>query len=266
MTELKVHPAADIFPMMSGEELADLANDIKANGLFHAIVLDANNLLIDGRNRLAACKLAGVEPRFENLNGRDALAYIASTNLRRRNLSKGQQAMALAMIYPEPARGRGNKDDARKGAESASFSYRRLKQARSILHFSRPMAEAVLKGVDSLDEALTKMQAQAAQASSKEAQFQQLRASAPDLADLVDEGRMALNEALGAMRERETQDRIACEAGRKHADEVMQIGGSVACIAAAQQAGETGLITDDLINRVENVVRDLRKLKEAFSK
>src|SRR4051794_31268083 len=38
----------------------------------------------------------------------------------RRNLTKGQQAAALAMIYPEPERGRGKTDDAKKGAEAAS--------------------------------------------------------------------------------------------------------------------------------------------------
>ena len=38
-----------------------------------------------------------------------------------RNLTKGQQAMALAMIYPESERGRGKKDDARKAAASAAF-------------------------------------------------------------------------------------------------------------------------------------------------
>jgi hypothetical protein len=42
-----------------------------------------------------------VEPRFEKLNGHDALAYIVSANLARRNLTNGQQAMALAMIYPK---------------------------------------------------------------------------------------------------------------------------------------------------------------------
>jgi hypothetical protein len=65
---------------------------------------------IDGRNRLAACKIAGVEPRFEKLNGADPAAYIVSSNLKRRNLKKGQQAMALAMIYPTPEKGgRGKK-------------------------------------------------------------------------------------------------------------------------------------------------------------
>jgi hypothetical protein len=62
--------------------------------------------------------------------------------------------MALAMIYPEPERGRGKKDVARKETETVSFSFTRLEQARFVLRFSRPMAEDVLKGVVSLDWAL----------------------------------------------------------------------------------------------------------------
>jgi len=50
--------------MMSDNELAELAADIKANGLIHAIVVDKNGVLIDGRNRLRACELASVEPVF----------------------------------------------------------------------------------------------------------------------------------------------------------------------------------------------------------
>lgn len=47
--------------------------------------------------------------------------------------SKGQQAMAVAMLYPKAKRGRGNKDAGRKSAETAGFSERRLRQARTVL-------------------------------------------------------------------------------------------------------------------------------------
>jgi hypothetical protein len=47
-------------------------------------------------------------------------------------LTKGQQAMALAMIYPDAEkRGRSNKSKARNLAETAKFSRRRLNEARS---------------------------------------------------------------------------------------------------------------------------------------
>src|SRR5215472_13821410 len=98
----EVHPLAALFPMMPPDELEDLAADIKANGLNHAVVINAEGTLIDGRNRIEACRLAGVEPRYEWLNGKGAEALIVSENLARRNLSKGQAMMALALIYPEP--------------------------------------------------------------------------------------------------------------------------------------------------------------------
>ena len=62
--------------------------------------------------------------------------------------------MALAMIYPEPGRGRGKKDAARKESESGSFSYTRVKHARSVLGHSQDLAQAVVKGSLSLDDAL----------------------------------------------------------------------------------------------------------------
>jgi hypothetical protein len=111
-----VHPAAEIFPMMADEQLEELAADIKANGLIHPIVLGewadddgvVHDGIIDGRNRLRACEIAKVEPQFERLNGEDPRAFIVSANIERRNLNKGQQVTALALIYPNPdERGRG---------------------------------------------------------------------------------------------------------------------------------------------------------------
>jgi hypothetical protein len=70
--------------------------------------------------------------------------YWSRVNLARRNLSKGQQAMALAMLYPEGERGRGKNAAARKAQETTGFSSERLRQARSVLHHSRALAESVL--------------------------------------------------------------------------------------------------------------------------
>jgi hypothetical protein len=66
---LQVHPAANRLPMMSPEELQELADDITANGLRTGIVLWGKQpeapttvlpILIDGRNRLDAMAHAGV--------------------------------------------------------------------------------------------------------------------------------------------------------------------------------------------------------------
>ena len=85
-----------MFPLMTEEELDELAADIKENGLLNPIVKDSDGMLIDGRNRLEACKRADILPTFEILNGTDPVAYILAQNVKRRQLNKGQQAMAVA--------------------------------------------------------------------------------------------------------------------------------------------------------------------------
>jgi ParB-like chromosome segregation protein Spo0J len=112
--------------MMAEDELAELAEDILTNGPLHPIIIDAEGVLIDGRNRLAACEKAGVEPVYQSLNGHEARAFIVSANLARRNLSRGQQAMALAMIYPEPEKGGRGRTRQRMEETSTGFSTKLL--------------------------------------------------------------------------------------------------------------------------------------------
>lgn len=94
------HPYAKLFPMLSDEELEGLADDIRANGLRNAIVVDADDRIIDGRNRYRACQMAGVEPTIEamSLDDREILAFVISTNLKRRHLSESQRADIAAKI------------------------------------------------------------------------------------------------------------------------------------------------------------------------
>ena len=61
---LKVHPAAEAFPLMAKAELIELGNDIKNNGLKSPITLmegQGNGFLLDGRNRLDAMELVGID-------------------------------------------------------------------------------------------------------------------------------------------------------------------------------------------------------------
>jgi hypothetical protein len=98
-----------------------------------------------------------VEPRFEKLDGQDPKAYIVSANLARRNLTKGQQAMALASMYPEPEKGgRGKKGQLKTVTEKVTVSQNRITQARFILKHTPELGKAVLDGDVSFDEALEK--------------------------------------------------------------------------------------------------------------
>lgn len=96
---MKAHPAAALFPLLGEAELGELAADIKANGLRVPIVTHVGQVL-DGRNRLRACELAGVEPRFENFAGADPVAFVVSLNIKRRHLDESQRAMVGARLLP----------------------------------------------------------------------------------------------------------------------------------------------------------------------
>ena len=94
----KIHQAAKIFPLMSDEELARLATDIKLRGLREPIVL-LDGVLLDGRNRLRACKKLGIEPTFRDVaDCDDPLGFVLATNLHRRHLTTSQRSFAAAQI------------------------------------------------------------------------------------------------------------------------------------------------------------------------
>jgi ParB-like chromosome segregation protein Spo0J len=57
---IEIHPAALLFPVMGDTEVGKLAEDIGKNGLLEPIVL-YEGMVLDGRSRLAACKIAGVD-------------------------------------------------------------------------------------------------------------------------------------------------------------------------------------------------------------
>jgi ParB-like nuclease domain len=94
----KVHPAANLFPDMKEAELKELAADIKANGLAFPIVIDETSAILDGRNRLRACEIAGVEPRFEKEKDADPVAFVISANIRRRHLKTAQKRELIAKL------------------------------------------------------------------------------------------------------------------------------------------------------------------------
>ena len=76
------------------------------------------------------------------------------TCFRFHHMTKGQQAIAVAMVYPETGvGGKGKKAAGTKAAESAGFSYRRLAEARTVLEHAPDLAVNVLAGSSSLDDA-----------------------------------------------------------------------------------------------------------------
>ena len=93
---MRAHPAAEIFPMMTSGELRSLANDISSHGQRDPILLfddGVEPLILDGRNRYEACRLAGVRPVTDFWLGDDPIAFVWSKNAERRHLTESQRAM-----------------------------------------------------------------------------------------------------------------------------------------------------------------------------
>lgn len=95
------HPAAGMFPLMNAEdgELVGLVESIKSTGLLNPIVMKDGKVL-DGRNRLLACKMANVKPRFVEWDGSgDSLEeWVVAQNANRRNLNPSQKACAALWV------------------------------------------------------------------------------------------------------------------------------------------------------------------------
>ena len=206
--ELPVHRSADLFPMLSNDELQEMADDIKENGQIHPVVTgvekDENNTeyLIDGRNRLAACKLAGIEPSVTNFAG-DINVFINSANNVRRELTKGQKAMSYAVMFP---------DTYIKSLPQVNINkphFKLLSQARTILKYKPELQAEVLSKVKSLnvayDSAMERKREQeelTEESDSKSVRMAELQNTDEKLYDLVVEGAISLNSAETEINER----------------------------------------------------------------
>jgi ParB-like chromosome segregation protein Spo0J len=259
--DLKIHPLAELFPVLAEDDLADLAADIKAHGLLDPITLDSDGVLIDGRNRLLACKIAGVKPRFERLpEGEEPVAVIISKNLRRRHISKGQQAMAIAMAYPEPEKGgRGKNAASRKARETAGFSHDRLQQARAILRHSEDMADAVMNGTLRFDDALELMHQQKVEAELRAKQMAEL-SRYPELAEQVKEDALTLAEAITQMRFRDSQNERAKAGAMTVLEYFEQLPGQVTLLWGALRAGAENPITPELHAELHRAMEKLDEI------
>jgi hypothetical protein len=107
---LAIHPAAELFPRMSEDELHALGEDIKKNGLANRPVVwrapDGTEYLLDGRNRCDAMEMAGIQ--FLNDQGArllpwdetkiDPYVFVISANIHRRHLTAEQKRELIAKL------------------------------------------------------------------------------------------------------------------------------------------------------------------------
>jgi protein gp37 len=185
----EVHPFADAFPLVEGEEFDVLVADIGRHGLREPIIITGDRtVLVDGRNRYRACLAAGAQIAVKVLGSHysdvEILDLILSLNMARRHLNPGQRAM-VGLEYE-------------KACKAATPQGRPKKTVADLPQFS--------DGLKSRDHA-----AKAVGASGRSVgQAKAVERDAPDLAEKVRAGQMALDAAdrerkrrLDQMRRRE---------------------------------------------------------------
>lgn len=193
-----IHPAADLFPMVEGEEFRELCADIKKRGLAQPITVWTDGTLLDGRNRLLACYETHQEVVLDRYTGNDPVQFSLSANLHRRHLNAGQRAVVALKVREmlQPA--------ARERQREAGEQFGRGQPEK----VSANLREAIAPPPPTPSEH-RKSTAQAAKAvgASPRAVEQAARVerSAPDLLPQVQAGTMALGRAHREAQQRERQ-------------------------------------------------------------
>lgn len=261
----EAHPVADLFPMLADDELAELAADITERGLLQPIMLDAEGRVLDGRNRLAACHLAGVEPRFETYDGDDPNGYALAVNIARRHLSTSQRAMVTARAA------RFLKETVRAVSERSGLTVRYVSQANVVLDHAPDLADAVVSGATSLDKAYEQARENKRQADSTEVKMLRLRADAPDLAAKVTEGDLELDEAVTVLNERQRKAAENQRDARALLSRIVELAAPKSRSNGfidtwASQLGDPDDELNDLIRRSEQAAQVLLDLTERIKK
>jgi len=160
---MEFHRFANAFPLIEGDELNRLVEDIREHGQREPIrVYDGQ--ILDGRNRYRACDIAGVVPWTEDsaaTTDEDALRESVSANLHRRHLTTSQRAMVGATLEPmfaemarermlagkaadptaEMPEGREAREDA---AEAVNVSPRSIQNAKRVTEHGTPELQAAV--------------------------------------------------------------------------------------------------------------------------
>jgi ParB-like chromosome segregation protein Spo0J len=157
VSEFAIHPAAALFPMLADDELDELAADIKERGLLQPIVLDAQGRVLDGRNRLAACEKAGIEPDYVTYADGDPDGYALAVNINRRHLKASARHLITEMARRLAGGGQFAKmQTAEVVAKAGDVDGARLSEVGVVLDYAPDLVEKIFTG------GITRQQAAAA--------------------------------------------------------------------------------------------------------
>jgi N6-adenosine-specific RNA methylase IME4 len=188
-----VHPAAELFPLLGDDEQRELADDVKAHGLHEAVWLYRDPrrglVLLDGRNRYRACRAAGIEPRTRLYDGNDPIAFSLSLNMKRRHLTAGQRAFTALEVEKLYAA------EANKGGDRRSSDFNPADRQDWSTPYERESATRAAQVTGASGRGV--------------ARAKHVQQRAPDLAEQVISGTLALDAAERQLRERAREQQRA---------------------------------------------------------
>ena len=95
ISELKTNETiSNLIPEMTEKEYLDLKTSIDEEGIRHAIDINADNTILDGRHRVRACKSLGIKSIMYNrhdLSESEAIKFVRDTAVERRHLTPNQK-------------------------------------------------------------------------------------------------------------------------------------------------------------------------------
>jgi len=202
-----VHPAADVLPLLAGDDFDRLVADVEANGLIEPVWMFEDpalgRVLLDGRNRWRACAAAGVKVKTRTYTGADPIGFSVALNVARRHLTVGQLAAVAHKVLPLY--------EAEAAARKVELSGTRAdptEQVGADRHQPPPEPGLVIRAPRATDRA-----AKAIGGSARSlARYKRLTEDAPGLAEQVAAGGLALEGAERLVRNRVAEARRVAEA------------------------------------------------------
>ena len=278
--KFKIHEYANLFPLMSETEMEALVADVKTHGLLHPIIRYKGTIL-DGRNRLRACKKAGVRPRFTDYEGDDPLSMVISLNVQRRDMTAAQRAIVAARALPEfekeakkrmsqGGKNKGNgkvvpiRDHLGRSNEQAASVFKvgknQVSQAKALLNGASDLVEQVEACTISLAAAYEKMQERDRNTIREKKDMAKIK----DLSDEISNGRMTKEEALAEIAERTRIEQAQDQAreiwfeGLEETIKWIEDNGTIYHHEYLTSPGTTHNITDKRINEAINLLEQIR--------
>lgn len=254
-TEFAIHPAADMFPILDGKDLAGIIASMQREG-FRADkpIIVWRDQIIDGRNRLAASKIAGVEPAFKRVSD-DADPYLEAWahNGARRDLEPDTKAAIYIKMLAASDDWQREREEARRVANEARQAG--LKQgdkappavveARQVSRDTPrvSIAPAPVPPVQANRER-TKIAEAAGVSPATVARVQALQKAAPDKFDAVARGETKANAELNAIKFADAKAKASAAASAASIVPVVDLASATDWLATIAPQSADLLLTD----------------------